>query len=330
MPRYLEYVTLDVFTTDPFAGNPLAVVLIPDDSPEVSQKQKQEIAREFNYSETIFIHSANTSSPTKRIIDIFMTDRELPFAGHPVIGAASWLLCLSEKETQKAIVDTIITKAGDIPLSLSTTSADVVSAMIPYDVHTHKARFPLSELLRLHPTLSLAFSDSHGQNVKDFPVFSIVKGVSQVFIGLPNMVALESLSYATGGEEISADSATKGGYLDEGWGGDGLVVPYFYVRDVWDEATKKSVIRTRMLYGAFEDAATGSAASALGSYLSLVDAKSLGSYDYDIVQGVEMGRRSEIGVKVIMAEDRKRIASIVLSGNAVKIAEGKSLVKDHA
>jgi PhzF family phenazine biosynthesis protein len=330
MPRYLEYITLDVFTTDPFAGNPLAVVLMPDDSPEVSQKQKQEIAREFNYSETIFIHPANAGSPNKRIIDIFMTDRELPFAGHPVIGAASWLLCLSEKETQKAIVDTIITKAGDIPLSLSTTSADVVSAMIPYDVHVHKARFPLAELLRLHPTLSHAFSDSHGQNVKDFPVFSIVKGVSQVFIGLPNMVALESLSYAAGGEEISADSATKGGYLDEGWGGAGLVVPYFYVRDVWDEATKKSVIRTRMLYGAFEDAATGSAASALGSYLSLVDAKTLGSYDYDIVQGVEMGRRSEIGVKVMLAEDGKSITSIVLKGKAVKIAEGKILVKDHA
>ena len=89
------------------------------------------------------------------------------------------------------------------------------------------------------------------------------------------------------------------------------------------------VIRSRMLYGAWEDPATGSAASALASYLSLVDAKSLGSYDYDIIQGVEMSRRSDIGVKVILAEDGKRITSIELRGKAVKISEGKFLVKDE-
>ena len=329
MPRYLDFVTLDVFTADPFAGNPLAVVLLPDDSSEISQRQKQEIAREFNYSETIFIHAANASSPTKRTIDIFMTDRELPFAGHPVIGAASWLLCLSKREHQGAAVDAIVTKAGYIPLFSSATSADVVSAKIPFDAHIHKARFPVSELLRLHPSLSSAFSENGSSNIKDFPVFSIVKGVSQVFVDLPNLAALDSLSSAAGGETIPTTSAANGGYLDEGWDGSGLVVPYFYVRDVWDEATKAHVIRSRMLYGALEDPATGSAASALASYLSLVDAKSLRSYDYDIIQGVEMSRRSDIGVKVILAEDGKKITSIELRGKAVKISEGKFLVKDE-
>jgi hypothetical protein len=50
------------------------------------------------------------------------------------------------------------------------------------------------------------------------------------------------------------------------------------------------------------------------------------SYDYDFVQGVEMGRRSQIGVKVLLAEDRKNIDSLELRGTAVKISEGQILV----
>jgi PhzF family phenazine biosynthesis protein len=53
----VDFVTLDVFTAAPFSGNPLAVVFLPDNlSKPLSQSQKQEIAKEFNYSETIFIH----------------------------------------------------------------------------------------------------------------------------------------------------------------------------------------------------------------------------------------------------------------------------------
>lgn len=331
MSRYLGFVTLDVFTAVPFAGNPLAVVFLPDESSEpLSQTQKQEIAQEFNLSETIFIHPRAAASPTKRAIDIFMTDRELPFAGHPTIGAASWLLCLSPTEQQYHSVDTIVTKAGEIPTSLSSNSEDIVSVLVPYDAHTHKSQFPLSELLRLHPSLSSAFSETPSQKANAFPVFSVVKGVSQIFVKLPNLTALKSLASASGGEMVPTKSTSQGGYLDDGWGGDGLIVLYFYVLDVWDEPTKKSVIRTRMIVGNLEDPATGSAASGLAAYLSLVDSNSSrSSYDYDIVQGVEMGRRSEIGAKVVLSENGRNIQSLQLSGRAVKISEGKILVKEE-
>lgn len=332
MARYLKFVTLDVFTGVPFSGNPLAVVFLPDDGPsQLSQAQKQEIAREFNYSETIFVHPVEIETPNKQAIDIFMTDRELPFAGHPVIGAASWLLCLSPKERSPSPLDTIVTKAGEIPLSLSTTSAGEVSAMIPFDAHIHKTQFPLSELLRLHPTLVSVFSDDDPKNSKTFPVCSIVKDVSQILVELPNLAALEALTLAAGGETISSNSVAQGGYMDDGWEGDGPVVFYFYVRNVWDELTGKSVTRTRTLLGGLEDPATGSAASGLAAYLSLVDQDKAGrSYDYEFVQGVEMGRRSKIGVKLVLSEDRTSIMSIELSGRAVKISEGQILVKEES
>jgi predicted PhzF superfamily epimerase YddE/YHI9 len=130
MPNSLDYVTLDVFTNIRWAGNPLAIVRVALPEAEgtdvakagsgiqartqasqvqlLSQETKQYIAREFNFSETVFLH------PTKRSIsrsdeegamlgiqgndpvpvyeiDIFTPQEELPFAGHPTVGT-SWYI----------------------------------------------------------------------------------------------------------------------------------------------------------------------------------------------------------------------------------------------
>ena len=73
-----KFVTLDVFTENRFEGNPLALVHVPADSP-ITQEQKQAIAREFNLSETVFLH-ADDGSPERRL-DIFVPSTEIPFAG---------------------------------------------------------------------------------------------------------------------------------------------------------------------------------------------------------------------------------------------------------
>jgi len=75
-----------------------------------------------------------------------------------------------------------------------------------------------------------------------------------------------------------------------------------------------------------EDPATGSAACALGSYLALTKVGlehggRVGSYQ--IVQGVEMGRESAIGVEVVLGHDGRQVDSVLLSGSAVKVMEGK-------
>src|SRR5271167_376268 len=78
--------TLDVFTTKPFAGNPLAVVT---DGDGISQAKMQAIAREMNLSETVFVQRPTNNSALARL-RIFTTTRELPLAGHPVVG--TWFL----------------------------------------------------------------------------------------------------------------------------------------------------------------------------------------------------------------------------------------------
>ena len=71
--------TLDVFTSQRFTGNQLGLVHVPKDSP-LSQEVKQAIAKEFNYSETVFLHE-DTGAKEGRRLDIFTPYDELPFAG---------------------------------------------------------------------------------------------------------------------------------------------------------------------------------------------------------------------------------------------------------
>jgi trans-2,3-dihydro-3-hydroxyanthranilate isomerase len=84
MSSVVAYEIVDVFTDRPFAGNPLAVVYGAADR---GHDQMQTLAREFNLSETVFVLDPSDRSATYRA-RIFTASRELPFAGHPSVGAA--------------------------------------------------------------------------------------------------------------------------------------------------------------------------------------------------------------------------------------------------
>lgn len=108
--------------------------------------------------------------------------------------------------------------------------------------------------------------------------------------------------------------------LDQHWN-DTFVGTYFFVR------TGKSkegavTIRTRMIEGPLEDPATGSAASDLAAYLALTEGNGNETLNFEIVQGVEMGRRSEILIEILLAED-KTISKLSLEGGAVEVMEGR-------
>lgn len=312
MTQYLNYVTTDVFTTTPFAGNPLAVVLLPP-STELTptQAQKQLIAREFNYSETTFIHHESDCRDGERTVDIFTPETELPFAGHPTIGSSSYLLSAAARSSEEP-PKAILTKSGRISISVASGSGPLsVAADIAHDTRLRKARFPATELLKLHPTLApYMTADS------DFPVFSIVNGMSQIHVELPSLEALAAVT--TTSSTVPGD----GTYHDEGWSS-AIMVIYFFVRGVHDEVLGKEVIRTRLIIGSLEDPATGSAASGLASYLTSTAGKE-GTHEYAFVQGVEMGRRSEIGVNVGFGNGK--VASVELVGSAVEVSSGRIVV----
>ncbi|KAF2115459.1 hypothetical protein BDV96DRAFT_646456 [Lophiotrema nucula] len=310
----VEFITFDVFTSKRYEGNPLAVVKIPN-STSLSQKQKQDIAREFNLSETTFWHQPTGIGelPTWTV-DIFMTTKELPFAGHPTIGTACYLLSSIAKErglTEGIINGQFNIKAGKIDLVYDVAS-NRARAGIPHDVHVHEKTWSQQDLSNLQPRLAQT-SESQGFELKEnYPIVSIVKGMTFVLIELSSLEALELVKTTSGSIHVEG--------LDEGWG-PSFIGTYFFVR-LAGKTDGTRVIRTRMIEGTMEDSATGSAASDLAAYLSLVEGQAGQTLRYDIVQGVEMGRRSNIGVEVVLAE-QSGIAQLYLEGSAVQVMEGK-------
>jgi len=87
-PKSHPYTVVDVFTTEPLSGNSLAV--FPEAS-EFDAAAMQKIARELNLTETAFVLPATRSDCAARV-RIFTPTKELPFAGHPTVGAAFVLL----------------------------------------------------------------------------------------------------------------------------------------------------------------------------------------------------------------------------------------------
>ncbi|GGD33594.1 PhzF family phenazine biosynthesis protein [Sinisalibacter lacisalsi] len=82
-----DYLVYDVFTARRHGGNPLAIL---PDARALPEDELQAIAREFNLSETVFLYPPENPAHTARL-RIFTPTMEVPFAGHPTIGAAAML-----------------------------------------------------------------------------------------------------------------------------------------------------------------------------------------------------------------------------------------------
>lgn len=299
-PR-LSFTTLDVFTSQPFSGNPLAIVRVPKElQGTISQNQKQIIAREFNLSETVFLHEGAHHEPIT--IDIFTADAELPFAGHPTVGSG-WYLLSAQDQTRGTV--TLKTKAGSIPVSWAggSASSGKVQLRVPTDFKIHPSyAHPRAKTLQPHLGQADYVNGMDGAEA----VASIVKGMTFLLLQLNSEDALARL-------QPSPDRLTIPG-LGEWSGFCGLYA--FYER-------ADGIVRTRMFDGTLEDPATGSAASTLAGWLA--KRRGRGTHTISILQGVEMGRKSEIDV-VVEVDDAGEIATIMLSGCAVQIMEGTVVV----
>lgn len=133
----LDFVTIDVFTLTPYQGNPLAIVRVPSGG-TLTQEQKQTIAREFNLSETTFLHE-NAEGVDALIwnVDIFMTSQELPFAGHPTVGTACYVLgrTASARGIEHGVIDAKFNlKAGPVRLQYDVAKR-TAKAAIPHNVY---------------------------------------------------------------------------------------------------------------------------------------------------------------------------------------------------
>ena len=117
----LDYHLLDVFTAEPFAGNPLAVFV---DQGVTDDALMQRIARELNLSETVFVSTAISPFPTR----IFTPGNELPFAGHPTIGTAVLLAQLGYARDGAVV---LAEGVGDVHVATGEGHAEFTTATLP-------------------------------------------------------------------------------------------------------------------------------------------------------------------------------------------------------
>jgi trans-2,3-dihydro-3-hydroxyanthranilate isomerase len=280
MTRYFVY---DVFTEAPFGGNPLAVI---PEAEGLAETLLQKIAREFNFSETVFVLPPREDGHTARV-RIFTPTQEVPFAGHPTIGTA---LALHDEGGPAEMV--LELGVGPIPCTVAGGRARFVTRRPLERLHEVEAGM-------VAEALGLAASDI--VTARHAPVMASV-GLPFVFAELGGADALARAAPA-----IASFRAGQARYPSPF---DFAVAPY---------AREGDRIRMRMfapLDNIPEDPATGSAAAALGALLA---ALSGGPVTLDIAQGVEMGRPS----RILVEAGPKGVA---VEGAARRVMEGRLLL----
>ncbi|HZH51771.1 MAG TPA: PhzF family phenazine biosynthesis protein [Microvirga sp.] len=297
-----RFVTLDVFTEEAFAGNPLAVVI---DAEGLDMDGMQAIAREFNLSETVFVMSA--TEPRQRAdIRIFTPARELPFAGHPTVGTAVLLALMDQGGQPGAVAFGLKEKVGIVPCAVEVENDRKGSARfrlprLPFTWGEGKEASDCAWALGLDPT-EVGF-DRHVPSRHS-------AGVAYDLVPLASLDAL-------------ARAKPRGEAFDKAFGDSDHPSAYVYAR-VPNEGSLR--FRARMFgpgMGIAEDPATGSAAAAFAG--ALMQCEPLGDGEHDIVieQGFEMGRPSIISLQMNIKDGA--LVSAEIGGQAVVVSRGELL-----
>jgi len=286
-----RFYQLDVFTRKPFAGNPLAVIT---DGDGLSSQRMQAIAREMNLSETVFVQKPTNNRALARL-RIFTTTRELPLAGHPVIG--TWLLLaeLGVVPAQEGAVHIWQqTGAGILPVEIAFSNGRPhCVTMTQKPAQFRAARLPRRPLAR-----------ALGLELRDFepslPLEYVSTGIFNLMVPLRRRASLKRVRMDV--------HALKKLISNAG------VLAYCFALGTRGKAFARGMIPWEL----HEDPATGSAGGSLGGYLVRHGRLAAGQR-LEIVQGVEMGRPSRIHVEVRNVEGHlvPRV-----SGSAVSILAG--------
>ena len=290
----IEYHLFDVFTDTQFTGNPLAVVNKAD---LLNSEMMQKIACEFALSETVFISQPISKLSTAKV-RIFTPRQELPFAGHPTVGAAVFLGLM-----QRASAIRLEEKIGEI-----------ICVMDKLGKKLGEAHFTIPKL-----------PEEMGQ-APDKADIAQTLGLSVEQIGCE---VFEPARYSAGLEFMLVpvrDRAALGSIrLDpKNWQnvygtGHGASVYAFTLNNQKGAADFSARMFELNLPGN-EDAATGSAAAALIGLIADNIKQRDGQYKYTLEQGADMGRPSQIDMQISIREGKLVRGGI--GGKAILVGQG--------
>jgi|SRR5579871_214726 trans-2,3-dihydro-3-hydroxyanthranilate isomerase len=286
-----RYFTLDVFTTNRFEGNPLAVFT---DGDGLSDDQMQIIAREMNYAETVFVQKPTDDHALARL-RIFTTQQELKLAGHPVVG--TWFLL--------AELGVVPAQEGGVHV-MQQTGAGVLPVEIRFkDGRPNRVTMTQTDaIFKPCKIKKAALAKSLGLSLKDFDSHldpeCVSTGIFNLMVPLKNRAALSKIEMNIGElRKLLGKNAT---------------MAYCFALSGSDKAFTRGMLPWEL----YEDPATGSAAGSLGAYL-VKHGKLAPGHTLSVTQGVEMRRPSHIEVE-ISTKGKKLVPRV--SGAAVRVLEG--------
>jgi trans-2,3-dihydro-3-hydroxyanthranilate isomerase len=167
-----RYVVADVFTDRPLAGNQLAVFT---DAREIPEELLQPLARELNYSETVFVLPKESEGHAR--IRIFTPTTEIPFAGHPTLGTAFVLAA---------------------PLQLDELRLETGAGLIPVKLERKEGRIAFGRMEQPIPTVEpyadeASLLEALGVERSELPVEVYDNGLRHVYVALPSENAVAAL-----------------------------------------------------------------------------------------------------------------------------------------
>ena len=258
----------------------------------------QQIAREFNFSESTFVLPSTIGCTRK--VRIFTPTKEIPFAGHPNVGTAFVLASLGEfGEFGSTTTVTFEEAAGKVPVTIRSTASGFRCEL--------SAPAPLS----IGPTLDPAIVAS-AISIDPSAIVTTVHPPQVASVGLGFVIAELRDRNVLAGAKLNMngfEALQRAGVHPD---------VLYYTRDAVG-----ADIRARMfapLDGVIEDPATGSANCALAAMLCHYEAAKSGAFSWRVAQGVEMGRPSLL----YTAADKRdgKVVSARVAGDSVMVSEG--------
>jgi trans-2,3-dihydro-3-hydroxyanthranilate isomerase len=301
--RSLKFYQADVFTGDAFGGNPVAVF---PNAHGLSDHQLQQIAREMNLSETVFVLPPTDQAAVIRL-RIFTPTQELPFAGHPVLGTFFVLAQLGLVAATDGITRVMQEcNIGLFPVELHARDGELTSVVMTQP----KPEFlgPVEAMEDVYKIVGSLGLPKHAIADMKWPIEVVSTGLPVLIVPVRTLTAVRS---------IQPDASAIMDVCNR-FGANGIMV--FTTVTVEPSAT----VHARMFapsIGILEDPATGSASGALGAYLvqnGVVEVAP--TTDIVVEQGYEIERPSQILVRIESDDDI--IKTVKVGGECVMVVEG--------
>ena len=309
-----RFVQLDVFTDQAFCGNPLAVF---PEAEGLSDERMQQIAREMNLSETVFVLPPEDKNALRRL-RIFTPMNELPFAGHPVVGtwdclAREGVVPLPENGNGWTEVKQEV-GVGVLPVAIEFKDGEAVRVVMTQGKFEIRGEIDDGqEQAEIARALGLAREDLD----ESLPIQAVSTGNPMLLVPVRS---LADLGHCRPDLPLLDEILARSDFAEAnatGW--------YVFTRETIEVGEARAHARFFVGMNIGEDPATGSAAGPLGGYLVHHDAAGVdptdGAYKFVIEQGDFINRPSRIGVEVKGGPGK--IEEVRVGGTSVVVARGE-------